>query len=134
MFFKSNVLPEMLKEHVMIETFESGASTIYPAFSEYFLNRVIFSTVGPGGSIVYGYTICEEHRALKVARWLRIDYNTLTVHHQYNSGYEATEIVSNCSVLNNEKLIAMGFSKHELQLLSTLVQHVKYRGSNVLQN
>lgn len=134
MFFSTDILPAMLKDHCLMTEFTSGAYSVWPDKSDYRHDRVVYSTIGPKGSIVYGYTIGEDHKKTDVKRWVRIDYDTMSVHHTFNSGYTITETISNSSVLNNEKLIAMGFSTHELQLLATLVQHVKYRGANVLQN
>ena len=134
MFFQTDVLPAMLKEHVLMNEFVSDACSVFPNKSDYRYDRVLFSTIGPKGSIVYGYSIGEYHKKTDVKRWIRIDYDTLSVHHTFNSGYTMTETTSNCSVLNNEKLKVFGFSNHELQLMATLVQHVKIRGSNVLQD
>lgn len=134
MFFSTDILPAMLKDHCLMTEFVSGAYSVWPDKSDYNYERVVFSTIGPNGSRVYGYSIGEKHIETDMKRWIRIDYDTMSVHHTFKSGFTITETISNSSVLNNEKLIAMGFSKHELQLLATLVQHVKYRGANVLQN
>ena len=134
MFFSTDVLPAMLKDHCLMTEFMSGACSVWPDKSDYHYDRVVFGTIGPNGSTAYGYTIGEDHKKTDVKRWVRIDYDTLSVHHTFNSGYTMTETIANSSVLNNEKLMSLGFSKHELQLLATLVQHVKIRGANVLQN
>lgn len=134
MFFKTDVLPCMLKDHALMKEFSSGSYTVWPPGSEYSLDRVVFSTVGPKGSIVYGYTIGEDRCDSAESRWLRIDYDTLTVHHKFDNGYTISEEISNTSVLNNDKLKMFGFSTLELQLLATLVHHVRIRANDVLQN
>lgn len=135
MFFKTDVLPKTLLDHTLTETFYSGSNTVFRENSNYSFSSVVYSTIDPKGRVIYGYTIGEERKKSSESRWIRIDYDTLVVHHKFDNGYEISEEITNTSVLNNEKLkLFFGFSTHELQLLATLVQHVKIRGSNVLQD
>lgn len=132
MFFKTDVLSKKLEFYSTIKKFESGAITTWTHGTPYNFQHIVYKTIGPKGSIMYGFTIGEEHTEKTENRWVRIDYDTVTVHYM-DSTSDYTKQFFLTSVLNYlEDLRTLGFSDSEIHLLDTLISNVRIRGSNVV--